>query len=98
MLKLIPGQPVRPAMGDGSRGVIQIHTDTEDISIYGSVDNLYYTLIKNYPANTDLIESVELCPFMVATNDTAQLVATASLSVGTFGSSWARLAETRGRT
>ena len=98
MANLVSGHPFKPAMGDGSRGVLQVSTDgTNDVTLYGSVDGVSYTKIKNYAVSTDVIEEVALCPFMAVSSDTAAKVAAASLSSASLGASTVLLSETRGR-
>lgn len=98
MVNLQAGSVFKPAMGDGSRGVVQVHTDgTNDVTLYGSVDGVSFTKIKNYPINTDVIEEIVLCPFVAISADTAATVAAASLATTSIGTSTVKLDETRGR-
>ncbi len=98
MINLVAGKAFKPAMGDGSRGVIQVSTDsTNDVTLYGSVDGVSFTKIKNYAVDSDVIEEVALCPFMAMSSDTANKVAAASLSTASVGASTVFLSETRGR-
>lgn len=98
MVNLQAGAIFKPAMGDGSNGVVQVHTDgTNDVTLYGSVDGVTFTLIKTYAVSTDVIEEVVLCPFLAISADTAATVAAGSLATTSLGASTVKLDETRGR-
>ena len=98
MVNLQAGSVFKPAMGDGSIGVIQVHTDsTNDVTLYGSLDGVTFTKIKNYAVDSDLIEEFTLCPFVAISADTAATVAAASLATTSLGASTVKLDETRGR-
>ena len=94
--ELTPAYFFRPGMRDGGRGVVHGNYGNTTVSLYGSLDDVEYVLIKTFDA--DALTEVALVPYMAAHAGTAATVAKATIAAAgaaSFGTTKIYVNETR---
>lgn len=92
--ELTSGLFFRPTLRDGARGVVHGNYGNTTVSLYGSLDDVEYVLIKTFDA--DALTEVALLPYMAAHAGTAATLARATIAAGSaFGTTKIYINETR---
>jgi hypothetical protein len=84
------------SLRDGGRGVVHGNYGNTTVSLYGSLDDVEYVLIKTF--NADALTEVALVPYMAAHAGTAATVSKATIAAAgaaSFGTTKIYINETR---